>query len=230
MNLDPRAPFLNKFISVNIFILLFNMLPAFPMDGGRVLRALLASRMPYAQATRIAATIGQSMAILFGFVGFAVFQPLLIFIAIFVWIGASQESNIADIRSGLEGIRVRDAMITEFQSLNLQDNLGHAIDAILAGSQHDFPVMDDDAFAGLLTRKDLMVALAQHGKGKPVAEVIRKDMEKLDSSDLMTEVLPKIQASAYQTLPVFDRGHLSGLLTSENIGELLMIRSALGDR
>lgn len=222
--------FLNKFINVNIFILLFNLLPAFPMDGGRVLRALLAARMPHAKATRIAATIGQSMAILFGFVGIMIPHPILILIAIFVWMGASQESNAADIRSGLEGIHVRDAMITEFQTLSMQDDLGHAIDAILAGSQHDFPVMDNGRFAGLLTRNDLMVALARQGKGTPVADVIKKDVLRLDASDLMTEVLPKIQASSYQSMPVFDRNQLAGLLTSENIGEFLMIRSALGRR
>lgn len=97
------GPFLERLLIVNIILVVFNMLPAFPMDGGRVLRALLATRLEYGRATQIAASIGQAMALFFAFVGFFV-NPFLIFIALFVWIGATQEASMATMKSALGGI------------------------------------------------------------------------------------------------------------------------------
>ncbi|HMO63684.1 MAG TPA: site-2 protease family protein, partial [Verrucomicrobiota bacterium] len=155
---------LERLLAVNILLVLFNLLPAFPMDGGRVLRALLAMRMEYTRATQIAATLGQGMALLFAAIGlFVYFNPILIFIAFFVWIGASQETTAAQVRSSLGGARVRDAMLTQFTALEPNDPLARAVAAILAGSQTDFPVMDQGRMVGLLSRHRIISALAEQG-------------------------------------------------------------------
>jgi Zn-dependent protease len=130
---------LERLMVINIFLAAFNMLPAFPMDGGRVMRALLAMKLEYSRATQIAASIGQGMAFLFGLVG--IFgNPFLLFIAFFVWIGAAQEANMTKVRYVFDGIQVRSAMITDFKTLHPDDTLSRVIELILAGSQQDFPV------------------------------------------------------------------------------------------
>ncbi|NUM69016.1 site-2 protease family protein, partial [candidate division KSB1 bacterium] len=149
--------FLERLMIVNIWLVLFNMLPAFPMDGGRVLRALLATRKGYARATQIAAGIGQGMAFLFGFIGLFT-NPFLLFIAFFVWIGAAQEASMVQMKTAVGGIPVKLAMLTNFQTLASHDTLNRAIELILAGSQQDFPVVDDGKVVGVLTRGDLLMA------------------------------------------------------------------------
>jgi Zn-dependent protease len=133
------GPFLERIMAVNIFLVAFNMIPAFPMDGGRVLRAVLATRTEYSRATQIAASIGQGIAILFGFIGLF-YNPLLLFIAFFVWIGAAQEASLAQMQSAIGGIPVKQAMLTDFKTLNSNDTLERAVELTLAGSQKDFPV------------------------------------------------------------------------------------------
>lgn len=217
--------FLHRLLAVNLFIVLFNLLPAFPMDGGRVVRAFLASRMPYAKATAIAAAIGQCMAVTFAILG--LYAPILLFIAFFVWIGASQESSAAEVKEGLQGVFVKDAMITDFQTLDAGDRLSRAIDLILAGPQHDFPVVDNGQVLGILGRTQLMVALAQHGRDWPVSQVMVRNVPALDAHRLVAEVITDLHNCECQTLPVMSEGRLVGLLTSENVGEFLMIRAAL---
>src|SRR5205085_1389799 len=151
-------------LTINVVLLLFNLLPAFPMDGGRVLRALLATRLSYARATQIAASIGQGCAFVFGFIGLFS-NPFLLFIALFVYIGASQEAALAQMRDVSRRFPVSSAMVREFRSLPETATLEEAVDALLATSQHDFPVIDAAGnVAGILTRHDLIGALR---KNKP---------------------------------------------------------------
>src|SRR5512133_3537146 len=133
--------FAERLMTVNLSLVLFNLIPAFPMDGGRVLRALLAMRMEYVRATQIAANIGQGLALVFGFVGLFS-NPFLLFIAFFVWIGASQEAGAAQVKNTVGGVPVTRAMLTDFKTLTPRDNLSQVVALILAGSQHDFPVVD----------------------------------------------------------------------------------------
>ncbi|MCL4272822.1 MAG: site-2 protease family protein [Anaerolineales bacterium] len=219
--------FLERVMIINIVLVLFNLLPAFPMDGGRVLRALLATRMDYVRATQIAANVGQGMAFLFGFVGLFS-NPFLLFIAFFVWIGASQEASMVQMKNAISGIPVGRAMLTDYQFLSPRDPLSRMAQMILAGSQHDFPVIDDDErVVGVITRDDFLSALTQHGQNIAVSAVMKTNLPEVDSYEMVETALTRIQESGVPALPVTHGGRLVGIITSENITEYLMIRSAL---
>src|ERR1043166_2008300 len=136
-----RGSLISQLLMINILLVLFNLLPAFPMDCGRILRALLAKRLSYARATQIAATVGQGFAFVFGFIGLFG-NPFLIFIALFVYIGASQEAALAQMKDVSRRFPVSSAMVREFRTLPETATLHEAVDALLATSQHDFPVVD----------------------------------------------------------------------------------------
>ncbi len=212
---------------VNLWLVLFNLIPAFPMDGGRVLRALLALRMDYVKATQTAANIGQGLAFLFGLIGLFS-NPFLLFIAFFVWIGASQEASMVQMKNSVSGIPVTRAMLTDYRSLSPRDTLAQAVALLLAGSQHDFPVVDaNGVVAGILERDRFMAALAQHGQSAQVMDFVRRDLPQVDSHDMVENALMRLQESGARTLPVMHAGQFVGLITAENITEFLMIRSAL---
>jgi CBS domain-containing protein len=216
-----------RLMIVNFTLVLFNLLPAFPMDGGRVLRSLLAMRMDYVRATQVAAYIGQGMAFLLGFIGLFG-NPFLLFIALFVWIGASQEAGAVQVKNSLGGLPVTRAMMTDFRTLSPRDNLSQVVAYILAGSQHDFPVVDANGrVAGILERDAFMRALTEHGQSVPVMDFVRRDLPELDSHEMLEMALSRLQESGTKTLPVTHAGQLVGLVTMENITEYLMIRSAL---
>jgi Zn-dependent protease/CBS domain-containing protein len=215
-----------RLMIVNLWLVGFNLIPAFPMDGGRVLRALLGLRLEYVQATQIAASVGQGFAFLFGFIGLFS-NPFLVFIALFVWMGAGQEASMVQMRHTLSGIPVTRAMLTDFQTLTPRDTLSRVVGLVLAGSQHDFPVIQDERLVGILDRDTFMSALSERGQSVPVAEVMRQDVTEIDSHDMVETALRRLQENGSKTLPVTHNGQLVGLVTSENITEYLMIRSAL---
>jgi Zn-dependent protease len=215
-----------RLLVANVFLVLFNLVPAFPMDGGRVLRALLASRMEYTRATQIAAVIGQGIALLFGLAGLFA-NPFLLFIALFVWIGAAQESSVAQMKSALGGIPLQRAMVTDFRTLSAKDPLAHAAELILRGSQQDFPVMSEGRVAGILTRSDIVSALARRAEDTPVDQIMRREFQTADVADMLEAVLARLQECDCHTLPVMQRGNLVGLITSDNLGEFLMVQAAL---
>jgi Zn-dependent protease len=221
--------FIERVMVVNISLVLFNLIPAFPMDGGRVLRALLAMRMEYVKATQIAATIGQGMALLFGFIGLFS-NPFLLFIAFFVWIGASQEASMVQMKNAISGIPVGRAMLTDYKSLSPRDPLSQMSQLILSGSQHDFPVVDNDRVVGVVTRDDFLAALTQHGQNIAISAVMRSNPPAIDSYEMVESALMRIQESGIPALPVTHSGQLVGIVTAENITEYLMIRSALKAR
>ncbi len=224
------GPFLERLMVVNVMLVAFNMLPAFPMDGGRVLRALLATKLEYAHATQIAASIGQAMALLFAFLGFFT-NPFLIFVAFFVWIGAAQEAGMANMKAALGGIPVKRAMMTDFHSLQPGDVLQRAIELVLATPQQDFPVLENARVVGILPSRDLMVALQRRGPEAIVGDVMRRDFLSVDANDMLDAALTRIQAAeCCQTAPVIQRDTLVGLLTAENVREFLLIASALEKR
>ena len=176
-----KGNFLVRLMWVNVFLGAFNLLPAFPMDGGRVLRALLSMRLGRARATRLAASIGQGMAILFGIAGFFG-NPMLIFIAIFVYLGAEAEAQAVETTSFIAGLQVKDGMMTRFRSLAAEDTLETAIRELLAGSQQDFPVVANGIVAGILRRNDLVQALAQGRREVSVGEVMTRECQTITAS------------------------------------------------
>ncbi len=217
--------------TMNVVLLLFNLLPAFPMDGGRVLRALLATRMSYVRATQVAATVGQGFAFVFGFFGL-LFNPFLIFIAFFVYIGASQEAALAQMRDVSRRFPVSSAMVREFRTLPEDASLQEAVDALLATSQHDFPVMNDaEGVAGLLTRQDLIAALRKNDPALRVGDVMRRDIPTVTTGTRFEDAFRIMQECNCPAVPVLDRmKRLVGLLTPENVTELMMVQSAMPQR
>jgi Zn-dependent protease len=219
--------FLQRLMMVNVVLAAFNMLPAFPMDGGRVLRAMLAIRMDYTRATQLAANIGQGMALVFGLIGLFT-NPFLIFIALFVWIGAGQEAALTQMKSALGGIPLERAMITDFRTLAPDDSLARAVELLLSGTQHDFPVVDDHTVVGVLTRGDLLRALARQEQQSPVAQAMRRDFVVADASDMLDITFERLQGRDCHTIPVVRRGNLVGLLTMDNVGEFMSVQAAIG--
>jgi Zn-dependent protease/predicted transcriptional regulator len=220
--------FFERLMVVNVFLVAFNMLPAFPMDGGRVLRALLAIRMEYTRATQVAANIGQGMALLFGLIGLTVVNPFLLFIALFVWIGAGQEAAITQMKSALGGIPLERAMMTDFRTLAPTDSLAHAVELLLSGAQQDFPVVEAGAVVGILTRPDLLKALARQEQHSPVAQAMRCDFVTADASDMLDMTFQRLQSHHCHTVPIVRRGQLVGLLTMDNVGEFVNVQAAIG--
>jgi Zn-dependent protease/CBS domain-containing protein len=218
--------FLSKLVWVNVSLAVFNLIPAFPMDGGRALRALLAMRMDYVRATQIAAHIGQGLALVFGLVGLFS-NPFLVFIALFVWMGATSEASAALTRSVLGGIPVSRAMITRFETLGPTETLERALAHVLAGFQHDFPVVEAGRVVGVLTRADLVKGLTQTGADTPVAAAMTSHFDCAEPSEMLEGAVQRLQASSCPALPVLRDHELVGVLTMENVGEFLMVHSAL---
>lgn len=211
----------------NLAMLVFNLVPAFPMDGGRVLRALLALTMPFVRATRIAAQVGQGFALLFAVVGlFFLRSPVLVFVALFVFLAAGEERALVQTRASLSGLPVSEAMVTAFMSLETRHELQHAVDLMLAGDQHEFPVLEGGRYLGMLGRNALVQALQKEGPTAPVGRIVRMDVEPIEASWPLERALQVMRAGRHSAMPVVLRGQLVGLLTIENVSELLMVQEA----
>ncbi len=217
--------FFSKLAWLNVVLVVFNLIPAFPMDGGRILRALLATSMDYTRATAIAAGVGQALAIVFGILGLF-FNPFLLFIALFVFIGAQAEAHAATRRAAVEGVPVREAMVRRFRVLVPDESVAAAIEEMRAGLQTDFPVMDGGEVVGLVTRRELIEALAGGRGNARVGEVMRRQCLTVRDTEMLADVLPRMQAAGCTALVVVRNGDVVGLLTHENIGEMMMINAA----
>lgn len=219
---------LRRFLWVNVVLAGFNLLPAFPMDGGRVLRAFLAMKMDYMHATHVAANIGQGMAFVLGLYGLLSTNPFLIFIALFVWMGAAAESSMVQMKTGLGGIPVARVMITDFKTLRPDEPLSQAAEHLLAGYQQDFPVVDgSEKILGILTRSRLVEGLAKNGQSTPVGNVMETKFVAAHPSEMAEAAFIRLQHSDCRSMPVLRDGKLLGVVTAENVGEFLMIQAAL---
>lgn len=207
----------------NLLLAAFNLVPAYPMDGGRVLRALLSYIRPEDQATRMAAWMGRMLAISMGLYGLLAPQFMLVFFAFFIYLGAAQESAAAMGRTLTQGIPVRAAMITEYHTLGHGNTIRDAANLLLSTSQQDFPVLHGDQVVGLLDRKLLLKALAAEGPETYVAGVMDRDFMSIEPSEDLSEVLPHM-ARAGSCALVMERNKLLGLLTTDNLSEFLMLR------
>jgi Zn-dependent protease/CBS domain-containing protein len=225
---SPQTSLIDRLAAVNLFLAVFNMIPAFPMDGGRVLRALLAARLGYVRATEIAAFIGQGVAFALGFIGLFA-NPMLIFIAIFVYLAASSEAHLVAIRAMSQGVPVSAAMMTQFATLTPQAHVDEAVQTLLWTSQGEFPVVDDAGKpVGVLGRSDLIRALKELGPDARVADAMSTTVPTIGQRRCLEEAFRMLQEKSAPAVAVVDAtGRLVGLVTSETVGEMMMLQHAL---
>ena len=226
--LSPDTPFLAQLMAVNIYLLLFNLIPAFPMDGGRVLRAILSSRLGLVRGTRLAATLGQMLAVAGGLYGLTKPMPLLVLVAFFVFLGANAEATSVETRVAGEGLQVRQMMVTDFRTVPVHATLNQAVELLLSGEQREFPVVDNlGRTEGILTRDNLIRGLSQRGPESTVAEAMTPGVPSVPPTLGFQEALERLRSSRLPALPVIDTsGTLVGLLTLDNITDLLLVRRA----
>ena len=221
---DPTdANLLERIAYGNLMLAVFNLLPAYPMDGGRILRSVLALWKPEDAATQIASRAGRFLAIALGLYGLLSTQFLLVFIAFFVYLGAMQEGQAAVGRSLTQGMPVRAAMVTKYHTLSHGDTIGDAARLLLETSQQDFPVLHGEQAIGLLDRNTLLRSLASGVLETYVAGVMNRDFVRLNPAMDLAEALPAM-AGAGPCALVMDGDHLMGLLTRENLSEFLLLR------
>jgi Zn-dependent protease/CBS domain-containing protein len=225
---NPSISLLGRLAEANLFLALFNLIPAFPMDGGRVLRAFLASRLGYARGTRIAAGIGQALAFGLGLLGLVNGAPLLLFVALFVYLAASSEAHATQMRQVSHGLLAGDAMVTRFESLPPQSVVADAVEALLRTNQHEFPVVDGGGrLRGVLTRDGMIKALRERGPDAPVLDVMTTGIPTVDQRRSLADALRAMQAQRLPAVGVTDAlGRLVGLVTPENVGEMMMVEAA----
>jgi Zn-dependent protease/predicted transcriptional regulator len=226
----PTTPFVVRLLISNVFVLVFNLFPAFPLDGGRVLRALLASRLGLVRATRIAGTVGQLFAVVLGIFGLKVDAPLTMLVAFFIFVAAGTEASAVATRVAGKGLQVSQMMVTQFQTIPVHATLSHAVDLLLAGEQREFPVVDNlGRTEGMLTRDNLIRGLSKRGPEATVAEAMTPSAPTVAPNLGFQEALERLRASGLPALPVVDAsGSLVGMLTMDNITDLLLVRRAQG--
>jgi Zn-dependent protease/CBS domain-containing protein len=227
---DPKVSLIGRLAAANLFLAVFNLVPAFPMDGGRVLRALLAMKFGRARATRVAASIGQAFAFALGFLGLFG-NPLLLFIAVFVYVAAAGEAQTTGFHESARGLTAAQAMETRFAAVPIDARLADAVDALLAAADTEFPVTD--AFGkpvGLLLRQDILEALKKRDRDAAIADFMRAPVETIRASAPLEEAVDRFARRDLSGLCVVDGdGVLIGLLTRQNLAELVMIRSLRPD-
>jgi Zn-dependent protease/predicted transcriptional regulator len=217
------GPFVAKLMWTNVGLAVFNLIPAFPMDGGRVLRALIALRADYVRATDIAAAVGQAVALAFGLVGLFS-NPFLVFIALFVWVGAQEEAKMAHVRASLAGVPVSRAMIANVVAVTPGEPLANVIQHMLAGFQEDVPVVQDGALVGILGRGEVLKAAVDGGSDLPVSSLMVQAVPTVRETDSLDTALERLRESGRRSIPVVRDGLLVGMLPIENIAYLLQVR------
>lgn len=220
--------FWNGMLSLNAFMGLFNLIPAFPMDGGRVLRALLAMRYPYAQATRYASSVGQIFAVLFSLAGiFFLNNWWLVIIAVFIFTGAGSEESVVRLRAAIEGVPVGRVMSTRLYTLSPVDPLRKALEHSYQGCQDDFPVLEDNRLIGILPKSKVMSAIYQRGVEAPVRDFMETRFTAVRPLASLARVYEEMLEKKMESVPVVEGSQILGMLTLENIGRYFMVASSL---
>jgi stage IV sporulation protein FB len=223
---DPAAGFWARLAAVNLFLVLFNLIPAFPMDGGRVLRALLSIPLGRVKATRFAAYAGQAVAFAFGFLALTTGNPLLLLIAVFVFVAAAAESSDVALREMARELPARAAMITAFEALAPGDSVDAMSSSLIRTTQHEFPVLDSEGrLLGFVPRQAIFAAVAGQAPGRTAAEAMVHDIPAVGLHAPLTAVLDALARADLPAVAVSDRdGRFLGYITRENIGELMVLR------
>ncbi len=225
-----QTSLIGRVAAANVALLVFNLIPAFPMDGGRVLRALLAIGLGYTRATRVAASIGQGLAVVLAIVGL-MGTPLLVLIAVFIFLAASGEAGYVQMRDYTRGYLASHAMITSFQTLSPLSTVDDAAQLLLRTTQKEFPVVDGaGTLRGMLTHEALIAALRTTGGATPVLDVMTRDVPTVPENGCLDAVFKVMQQrGGTRFVGVVDPNQrLLGYITAENLAELVMIRSAQG--
>ncbi len=209
-----------RLLTVNLTLVVFNLIPAFPMDGGRVLRSLLASQMDHVKATQIAAYVGRGLAVIMGIAGFFL-NPWLILTAIFIWSGAGAEAQSVKVRADLKGLRVQDALVTQFYQADANQPLGQVFQVMMSAGQSTIPVVSNGAYLGIIRRYDLMKALDRLGDRAPAYAAIEMEPDGLSPDQPLVDILPKLNGNS--VLPVLEGRTLVGLVTPESVQQCLWI-------
>jgi Zn-dependent protease/CBS domain-containing protein len=212
-----RESFMTRLMWTNVVLVLFNLLPAFPMDGGRVLRSLLAMALPHVQATRIAVGVGRMMAILFAAVAIYTGSWMLVFIAGFVYLAGSGELAMSRLQSATEGVYVDDVMQRHFQTVAADTRLADLAPQLPYTTQRDFPVVRGQQLVGMLGAGDVLAGMADGGGDRFVAEVMQRGVPMVDRRDTLIDTFAKMQSGRLRGLPVHDHGVLVGVLSGERI-------------
>lgn len=213
-----------QLLVANIILVLFNLIPAFPMDGGRVLRSLLALFIDHLKATRIAANIGRGLAVLMGIAGFFL-NPWLILTAGFVWFGAGAEAQAVEVKAGLKGLVVRDAMVSRFYQVEANQPLSDVFELTMSTGQHRIPVISNGNYLGIIRRGDLTKAIDRLGNRAPAYAAIGAEPEGLHPESPLTDVLPKF--ATHRVLPVLDGRQLLGLVTPESVQQRMWLNQRM---
>lgn len=212
---------------INIFLAFFNLLPAFPMDGGRVIRAYLAQRMSYIKATHIAATIGKIFAIIFGIVGFVI-NPILIFIAFFVYLGASSEEQSVMVGESLKGLRVKDVMNAQCVTIPAETSLLALVEKIFHGTCRGvILVTEEDQYVGLASQENILSAIHEHGLDIEVGKIAKRDLPTVSPEDKLDDIYRKMQRDQQRAYAVTDRRELVGIISLEDLGRAYALVAAL---
>ena len=212
--------------SANVMLFLFNLIPAFPMDGGRILRSLLSMAMPRAKATRIAAGVGRLFAIGFVFFGLMGGQIFLALIGVFIFFAAGAESRMVQQQTALRGVAVHKVMRTRFWTMPHDATVRHAVDELLAGGDRDLVLLEADRYLGVLTRRDLVQARSDHRQDARLHELPVRKVPTVHPASDVNKAYTDLLTGRYPLMPVIDNDRLVGVLEPENLAEFLLVRDA----
>ena len=215
---EGQGNLLTQLLAINVILVVFNLLPAFPMDGGRVLRALLAMRLTHARATRIAAAVGQAVAVLFGLYALFGGNPFLLFIAVFVFLGARAEANFASLKETAEGTRVATAMHSPGSVLTTGMTISQAVQAAMQGHGGLLPVTDSSLHLLGVIPADALARALQWDPGAPVDRILRHDYTAITSDASLAQAFGIVRESAQPIFPVVNAaGQLVGMLQRDDL-------------
>lgn len=215
--------FLLNFFIVNLALAIFNLIPAFPMDGGRVLRALLSFKFKRHIATKIAARIGQLLALGFIFLGFFS-NPFLIFIGLFVIMGAQMETEYTESKFFLKGYKVRDVIMKQYHSIDANEPLKTAITLLLDSQSKIFLITENNEPVGTLNRDQIIIALTDHGENVRIRDAMNKNLIFLEVETLLEDIFELVYQNKSNLMLVMENNHIVGTLDTENLLEFLLIK------
>ncbi len=209
--------------AANVSMIVFNLIPAFPLDGGRILRALLAMALGFARATRIASVIGQIIAVGLGVFGVVSGNFLLVLTAVFIFFGASQENGAAQSKTMLVTQKIGDTYNKHALTLQIGDRISRAVDFILTSYQPDFAVMQGSKLLGVLTREDVLRTLATTPGDPYVTEVMQREVAHLDAEDALDVARDKLKEGGARMGAVYRGNEYLGLVNLDDIGEAFAV-------